>query len=143
MSGSNPVVTAPRPRLPAWLQEGERERFLAAVLPNIALANDVDTWLPMMQPGRLAMPEQAATAIRHAAGGFFAAALAAVDAAMAAGTPVTVDALRAATGAKGAQFFAPLRATLTGHVHGPELGPLLAAIPVSLVRARLAAALEG
>jgi nondiscriminating glutamyl-tRNA synthetase len=129
------------PRLPAWLQGGERERFLAAVLPNIALANDVDTWLPMMQAGPLPMPEQAATALRHAAEGFFTAALAAVDAAIAAGTLPTVDALRAATGAKGAQFFAPLRAALTGHLHGPELGPLLAAIPIALVRARLAAAL--
>jgi len=53
-----------------------------------------------------------------------------------------LDALRAATGAKGAAFFAPLRAALTGRLHGPELGPLLAAIPTDLLRQRIAGALE-
>jgi glutamyl-tRNA synthetase len=130
------------PQLPGWLQGAQREQFLAAVLPNIVVARDVDGWLPLLQPGPLPMEEQARVAIRHAATGFFAAALAAVDAAIAAGTPVTVDALRVATGAKGAQFFAPLRAALTGRLHGPELGPLLAAIPVTLVRTRLLAAPE-
>jgi glutamyl-tRNA synthetase len=45
--------------------------------------------------------------------------------------------LRGATGRKGAAFFMPLRAALTGRLHGPELAPLLAAMPTERVRARL------
>jgi glutamyl-tRNA synthetase len=48
-------------------------------------------------------------------------------------------ALRAGAGVKGAGFFKPLRAALTGQLHGPELAPLLAAMPIERVTARLAA----
>jgi glutamyl-tRNA synthetase len=131
------------PRLPATLTGAQRQRFVAAVLPNLTVANDVDDWLPVVQGGALALEPAAAEALRSAGAGFYRAALVAVSSAEAGGMPLTVDALRAATGAKGAHFFAPLRAALTGRLHGPELGALLAAIPITLVRARLAAALGG
>jgi glutamyl-tRNA synthetase len=130
------------PRLPATLAGEQRERFIAAVLPNLVVANDVDAWLPVVQEGALASEPAAATALQAAGRNFFSAALSAVDAAVARREPVTVELLRAATGAKGAQFFAPLRAALTGRLHGPEIAPLLAAIPSALLRARLAAAQE-
>jgi glutamyl-tRNA synthetase len=50
-----------------------------------------------------------------------------------------LGALRAASGRKGAAFFAPLRAALTGRLHGPELAPLLRAMGPQQVRARLSA----
>jgi nondiscriminating glutamyl-tRNA synthetase len=62
---------------------------------------------------------------------FFAAAANAVS------ERADIGALRSATGRKGAAFFMPLRAALTGRLHGPELAPLLAAMPAERVRARL------
>jgi len=46
---------------------------------------------------------------------------------------------RAASGRTGAAFFAPLRAALTGRLHGPELAPLLKAMSPGLARERLEA----
>ena len=130
------------PRLPGALAGEQRSRFVAAVRANLLLAPDVQAWLPVVLGGALPMEEPARAAIHAAGEAFFAAAARAVDAAVAAGEAPRVDALRAATGAKGAQFYGPLRAALTGRTHGPELAPLIAAIPVDLLRRRLAAALE-
>ncbi|MEJ2523844.1 MAG: glutamate--tRNA ligase family protein [Gammaproteobacteria bacterium] len=46
--------------------------------------------------------------------------------------------VRQETGAKGKNFFRPLRIALTGLEAGPELGPLLALMPADTVRRRLA-----
>lgn len=48
-----------------------------------------------------------------------------------------VDAVKAATGVKGAALFKPLRLALTGRDHGPELAALLPLIGGAEVRARL------
>jgi glutamyl/glutaminyl-tRNA synthetase len=79
----------------------------------------------------VAYEEPALTAARAAGPEFFAAAAAAV------GERADLGAVRAATGRKGAAFFMPLRAALTGRLHGPELAPLLRAMPAERVRARL------
>jgi glutamyl-tRNA synthetase len=130
------------PAMPAALSGEQRTRFVAAVRANVLLAPDVRSWLPVVIGGPLPMEEPARAAIHAAGEAFFAAALAATDAALAAGEAPRLEALRAATGRKGAQFYAPLRAALTGRMHGPELAPLLAAIPTDLLRRRLAGALE-
>jgi len=46
--------------------------------------------------------------------------------------------VRAATGRKGAELYMPLRVALTGRAHGPELAPLLKAMPAGKARERLA-----
>jgi glutamyl/glutaminyl-tRNA synthetase len=43
-----------------------------------------------------------------------------------------------ATGRKGKALFQPLRVALTGLTHGPELAPLLRAMPEGAAQARLA-----
>lgn len=48
-----------------------------------------------------------------------------------------VDAVKAATGAKGRNLFMPLRLALTGREHGPEMGPIFALIGPEKARARL------
>jgi glutamyl-tRNA synthetase len=108
-----------------------RAAFLDAVLPNVTLAEDARTWAEVFFGEPVAPEPEAARAIAAAGPGFFAAALAAV------GDGVDVAALRAATGAKGAALFAPLRAALTGRLHGPDFAALLALLPVASVRARL------
>ena len=79
----------------------------------------------------------AARAIAAAGPGFYARAAAAV------GATAELAALRAATGMKGAALYAPLRAALTGRLHGPEFAALLALLPASTVRARLLRFAEG
>jgi glutamyl/glutaminyl-tRNA synthetase len=69
--------------------------------------------------------------VQEAGPEFFSAAAGAVH------ERADLGALRGATGRKGAAFFMPLRAALTGRLHGPELAPLLAAMPAERVRARL------
>ena len=49
-----------------------------------------------------------------------------------------VSAVRAATGKTGAALYKPLRLALTGRTHGPELAPLLKAMPPGKARERLA-----
>jgi glutamyl/glutaminyl-tRNA synthetase len=75
--------------------------------------------------------------VRAAGAGYFSAAAAAAaqdghDLAAIAG------AVRAATGRKGAELYMPLRVALTGRSHGPELAPLLRAMPAGKARERLA-----
>ena len=48
--------------------------------------------------------------------------------------------LKSRTGRKGRKLFMPLRFALTGRHDGPELAALVAAMPESLVRDRLAGA---
>ena len=52
--------------------------------------------------------------------------------------PAIAGAVRTATGKKGAALYMPLRVALTGRAHGPELAPLLKAMPPGKARERLA-----
>ena len=120
------------PFLPADATPTRRQACVAALLPNIVAASEISEWLPVVFGGPLTFESDAAAAIEAAGAGFFRAAAASV------GEQPDLAALRAATGLKGAAFFAPLRAALTGRLHGPELAPLLKAMTAPLVRERLA-----
>jgi glutamyl-tRNA synthetase len=63
---------------------------------------------------------------------------AAADAADSNDFAALVAAATAATGLKGPSLYEPLRAALTGRLSGPELGPLLKAMPPGRARSRLA-----
>ena len=119
------------PLLPADAAPERREACVAALLPNIVAASEITAWLPVVFGGILNFESDASAAVRAAGTEFFRATAAAV------GEPPELGALRAASGLKGAAFFAPLRAALTGRLHGPELAPLLKAMSPQLVRERL------
>ena len=53
-----------------------------------------------------------------------------------------IDDLKRRAGVKGKNLFMPLRAALTGELHGPELARILALTPVDLAKQRLAAAIR-
>jgi glutamyl-tRNA synthetase len=127
-------------RLPGEASAAQRLAFVTAVLPNLVAASDVESWLPVVFGGELAFEEPARAAIQAAGPGFFVAAAGAVPEPGATATSVELAALRAATGRKGVEFFAPLRAALTGRLHGPELAPLLRAMSAALLKTRLLAA---
>ncbi|MCC7462622.1 MAG: glutamate--tRNA ligase [Gammaproteobacteria bacterium] len=123
----------------AWLGEAlagvpmeRRDAFVSAVLPNVTLAEDARVWADIVFADAGVEPEPvAARAIAAAGPAFFARAAAALA------DGADLERLRAATGARGAALFAPLRAALTGRLHGPDFGALLALLPVATLQARL------
>src|SRR6266513_4312353 len=125
------------PLLPAGLDERARDAFIAALLPNVVLPEDARPWVDIVFGVPPPLEPAAEEAVRGAGAGYFSAAAAAAatsgdDLAAIAG------AVRAATGRSGASLYMPLRAALTGRMHGPELAPLLKAMPAGKACERLA-----
>ena len=119
------------PFLPADATPERRAACVAALLPNIVAAGEITAWMPVVFGGALNFDGDASAALGAAGADFFRATAAAV------GDAPDLGALRAASGLKGAAFFTPLRAALTGRLHGPQLAPLLKAMAPQLVRERL------
>jgi nondiscriminating glutamyl-tRNA synthetase len=126
-----------RPFLPAGRDEQSLIAFVTAVVPNLVLPDDVSLWvsvvfgeLPQLEPAEQQLVEEAGK-------GYFAAAAQAV-AANGSDLPAIANAIRSATGKKGAALYKPLRVALTGRADGPELAPLLRAMPPGKARERLA-----
>ena len=119
------------PFFPAAASPAQRAAAVTALLPNIVAAAELANWLPVVFGGELSWDPEARAAAAGAGADFFRAAAAVPDV-------TELAALRAASDRQGAAFFAPLRAALTGRLHGPELAPLLKAMSPQLVRTRLA-----
>jgi glutamyl-tRNA synthetase len=125
------------PVLPAGLTESQRSLLGATVSHNVVFPADALPWVDVLF-GELPEPAgELLGALRAAGPGFFAAA---VDALAVAGAdlPALAREIRARTGRKGKDLFMPLRIALTGRSDGPELAPLLAALPDAVIRHRLA-----
>ena len=125
------------PQLPAGLSDGQRAAFLEAVRPNVVLPEDAREWREIVFGAMPAMGVAEQAMIDAAGEAFFAAAARAAAAAPDDFRSIAA-ATGAATGAKGKALYQPLRIALTGLTHGPELGPLLRAMPEGSVQARLA-----
>lgn len=125
------------PELPTDLDESSASAFVAAILPNVVLPQDAQPWARVVFGPPPALEPQGEEIIREAGARYFAAA---AQAAAQSGNdlPAIASAVRAATGRRGAQLYMPLRLALTGRSHGPELAPLLKAMPAGQAQARLA-----
>jgi glutamyl-tRNA synthetase len=123
--------------LPAGLDEESAAAFTAALLPNLLLPADARPWIDIVFGGPPPLEPEAAELVRAAGPGYFSAAAAAA-ARSGSDLPAIAGAVRAATGRKGADLYMPLRVALTGRAHGPELAPLLKAMPPGKARERLA-----
>ncbi len=123
--------------LPAGIDEKSLDAFIAAVLPNVVLPGDAHAWVDVVFGGPLALEPAEEQLVRSAGSTFFSAA---ASAAAQSGNdlPAIAGAARAATGRKGAELYMPLRGALTGRTHGPELAPLLKAMPPGKAYERLA-----
>jgi nondiscriminating glutamyl-tRNA synthetase len=125
------------PLLPAGLAESAVKDFVAALLPNVVLPEDARPWVEIVFGGPPPLEPTAEAVVRAAGTGYFSAAAAAA-ATSGNDLPAIAGAVRAATGRKGAELYTPLRLALTGRAHGPELAPLLKAMPPGKARERLA-----
>ena len=125
------------PLLPPGLDERTAGAFVSAVLPNLVLPQDALPWVEVVFGGPPALEEGAEAVVRGAGADYFAAAAAA---AASSGNDLAAiaGAARAASGRQGKQLYMPLRLALTGRSHGPELAPLLKAMPPGKARERLA-----
>src|SRR6516225_2354075 len=123
--------------LPPGLESQAAEAFTMAVLPNLLLPEDARPWVEIVFGGPPLLEPAAAELVREAGRGYFSAAAAAA-ARDGNDLPAIAGAVRAATGRKGADLYMPLRVALTGIAHGPELAPLLKAMPPGKARERLA-----
>jgi glutamyl-tRNA synthetase len=126
----------------AGLDQRQFAALVRAVQPNITVAADFAPWIGVLLGGELQHEPDARVALAGAGSEFFAAAAAAAagfdEHTIPADGTARLAALRTATGKGGAAFFKPLRAALTGMLHGPELAPLLSVMPAAVIRARLA-----
>jgi glutamyl-tRNA synthetase len=118
-----------QPRLAA-LGADLGEAFWLAVRANLTLLPDVQEWVKVVT-GPIAPKIENAD--------FAAAAQALVPKGpyTAESWKAFADAVKEKTGAKGKALFMPLRQALTGHDHGPEMGPLFALIGEEKARLRL------
>jgi glutamyl-tRNA synthetase len=125
------------PALPAGLSESAASAFVAAILPNVVLPEDAQPWARIVFGPPPSLEPEGEEIIRKAGERYFAAA---AQAATQSGNDLSAiaSAVRAATGKKGAELYMPLRLALTGRSHGPELAPLLKAMPMGQARERLA-----
>jgi nondiscriminating glutamyl-tRNA synthetase len=116
--------------------DAERRRaFIAAIRPNVLLPSDVARWREVVFGPSPSLDEHSLARVREAGPDFFRAA--AQAAASDPSLDSIVNAVKAATGAKGQALWKPLRLALTGSPEGPELAPLLQAMPDASIRERL------
>ena len=125
------------PLVPGGLDQAMLHAFMVAVLPNVVLPEDARVWVDVVFGGPPPLEPAEQQLVLEAGKGYFAAAAqAAADHGNDLGA--IANAVRTATGKKGAALYMPLRAALTGRAHGPELAPLLKAMPPGKARERLA-----
>ena len=123
------------PETPGDIDPARRRAFIAAIRPNVLLPADVARWREVVFGPSPALDEQSMARIREAGPQFFRAA---AQAAAAGGSlDAIVEAVKAATGAKGPALWKPLRLALTGASEGPELAPLLSSMEPSAIHDRL------
>src|SRR5918994_613801 len=123
--------------LPPHLDAAAARAFIEAVLPNIVFPAQAQAWADIVFGAPPALDATDEQLVRSAGVNFFSAA---ADAAAISGEDLSsiVAAIRTATGRKGADLYRPLRVALTGRTHGPELAPLLKAMPPGKAYERLA-----
>jgi glutamyl-tRNA synthetase len=123
---------------PPWT-DAQRRSAASLLQGNVLLPADARQWITVLSGELPPLTPEARSAIAEAGAEFFDAALASYIE-TGADLRTLVERLKARTGRKGASLYMPLRFALTGRHDGPELAALLAAIPESLVRDRLAGA---
>jgi glutamyl-tRNA synthetase len=120
----------------SWLAADDPMEFIELVRHNVVLPADAVPWRNVVRGELEPLGPEEQRVVAAAGPAFFAAAASAYDQSNA-DLKVLTTLLKERTGRKGAELFMPLRAALTGQVHGPELAPLLKLMPAEIARRRL------
>lgn len=129
-----------RPQINALIPETRRAEFISTVRDNISRPDDALHWAQVVN-GEVNVDHDARNAIRKAGGTFFEQALEILHAAPGDFSSFA-KAVAAATGRSGKSLYMPLRAALTGRVHGPEMDRLWKLLPATGIEQQLRAALH-
>lgn len=132
-------LVAAEPDVEALVPPADAGAFVHTVRDNVVLPGDARHWAQSLYAAT-APGAEARAAIAGAEAAFFEAALDSL-------TPEAefksyVKQLGAAAGVKGKQLYMPLRAALTGEIHGPELVRVWSLLGPERIRARLDSALK-
>jgi glutamyl-tRNA synthetase len=123
-------------QISAWLGSGDSSDFVELVRHNVVLPADAAPWRAVVCGDLPPLGKEEQGVIAAAGTEFFAAAADAFDQSSVDLKQLT-KILKERTGRKGADLFMPLRAALTGQIHGPELAPLLKLMSPATARHRL------
>ena len=120
----------------SWLAADDPMDFIELVRHNVVLPADAVAWRAVVRGDLPPLGTEEQRVVAAAGPEFFAAAATAYEQTHGDLKALTAM-LKERTGRKGADLFMPLRAALTGQVHGPELAPLLKLMPPEIVKRRL------
>ncbi|HEY0802297.1 MAG TPA: glutamate--tRNA ligase [Steroidobacteraceae bacterium] len=126
----------PAEEIRGWLAADDPMEFIELVRHNVVLPADAAPWRAVVRGDLPPLGDEEQHVIAAAGTAFFAAALEAYDESKG-DLKVLTKILKDRTGRKGADLFMPLRAALTGQLHGPELAPLPKLMSPDTVRQRL------
>ena len=124
------------PSVHTLVPEHLREKFVQTIQPNITFPKEVLFWAKILFTDEFSLSPEAQAVITEAGEDFFQQALRILQHVQADYQALTTQ-LKQATGAKGKRLFMPLRAALTGEVHGPEMANLLPLLGVERAQRRL------
>lgn len=110
--------------------------FAEAVRDNVLFPHDAKLWAEAIYANALPLSERAREVLEGTPPAFFRHALLALQPDM--DFDAFAKRVKAASGASGKQLFQPLRAALTGHLHGPEMPRLFKLIRYERAKRRLA-----
>lgn len=133
-------LSASQPRLMEWVPESRRIGFVDTVRDNIARPIDAVHWAQVLN-GEVDRDGDAAKAITRAGHEFFRQALDCLGAAPG-DFKTFAKAVSVATGRSGKALYMPLRAALTGRVHGPEMERLWQLLPAAGIEQQLRSAIQ-
>ncbi len=125
----------------ALVPDDVRGEFITLVRGNVRFPVEAQQWARIVFSDALTIEEAAREQLAQAAPDYFRYALEVLQT-VGAEYADYMAALKTRVGVKGKALFMPLRAALTGTLHGPELAGVMRLMPVERIRNRLAACIE-
>lgn len=115
-----------------------REAFISLMRGNVRFPDEALRWARILFSDDLSMEAPAGEQLAATPADFFRHAVAALDSVGCEYLAFT-ETLKQRAGVKGKALFMPLRAALTGVLHGPELAGVMRLMPMARLRGRLQA----
>ena len=120
----------------------DRDAFIDAVRPNVTFPSDALHWARAVYADEVTLTHPAREVIETSGAGFFEHSLSAVGQLKALDFSALAAETASRSGAKGKALYQPLRAALTGELHGPEMAKLVPLIGADRLHRRLQRAVE-